>query len=716
MAIYYPNINLTTTLDDVYTLNVFAGDQINANMLLPDPNFAEWSVLSSSGTSSINPTSGTYYSTACTIVPDPTASSYSLSVWSFAFDQFFNLIVADIVVQGTITPVSGDSTPDQFTFTDQSNVSLNSVITSNTITVSGINTTSAISISGGTYSINGGTYTSASGTVSNGNTVSVRHTSSGSFSTGTNTVLNIGGVTDTFTSTTRVADTTPNQFTFTDTTGAILNTTYTSDTITVSGLEPNLSITINASGGTVDAGTSSLSGTFASSKTVTTSGTGTLVLAARVTSSGSFSTAVNCTVSIGSVSDTYTVTTAASDNTPDQFTFTDQSNVNLTTLITSNTITVSGINTTSTISISGGEYSINGGAYTAVTGSVSNGNTVAVRHTSSGGFSTATNTSLTIGGVSDTFSSTTRSPDTTPNQFTFTDVSGASTETVYTSNTVTVTGLEPNYSITITGTGGLVDAGTSSLSGTYAGSKTVTTSGTGTLVVSARVVSSNLQNTTVSCTVAIGSISDIYSVTTFSSEPTPNAFTFNPLTSVATSTTQTSNVITVSGLGTGVSASVIVSGGEYNKNGTGWSTANTTAVNGNTFQLRHTSAATNSTNTDTILYIGARSGLFRSTTGASAGGGLYGLQILNNSSVPIIDLSSRVPRFVMSGTTSTIVPGGSATINVPDMQNDDTWTILYTLVNGGGQYGTVAKYSGYFTITNESQDSSLAWNYWVIRS
>ena len=98
---------------------------------------------------------------------------------------------------------------------------------------------------------------------------------------------------------------------------------------------------------------------------------------------------------------------AAPDMEPDAFSFTDQTGVALSTVVTSNSITVSGINAAADISVSGGEYSINGGGFTSASGTVSNADTVVVRHTSSNANSTAVQTTLTIGGVSDTFSSTT---------------------------------------------------------------------------------------------------------------------------------------------------------------------------------------------------------------------------------------------------------------------------------------------------------------------
>lgn len=108
-----------------------------------------------------------------------------------------------------------DTTPAAFTFTDQSGVALSSTRTSNTITVSGLTTgvSVAVSVSGGQYSKNGGGYTSSAGTAQNGDTFAVQHTSSGSHSTAVNTTLTIGGVSDTFTSTTAAFSPVTNDYT-----------------------------------------------------------------------------------------------------------------------------------------------------------------------------------------------------------------------------------------------------------------------------------------------------------------------------------------------------------------------------------------------------------------------------------------------------------------------------------------------------------------------
>jgi hypothetical protein len=95
-----------------------------------------------------------------------------------------------------------DTVPDAFTFTDVTNAALSTVYTSNTITVSGIDGPSPLSITGGEYQINGGAWASSATSANAGDTISVRGTSSSSNSTSVNVVLTIGGVSDTFTITT----------------------------------------------------------------------------------------------------------------------------------------------------------------------------------------------------------------------------------------------------------------------------------------------------------------------------------------------------------------------------------------------------------------------------------------------------------------------------------------------------------------------------------
>lgn len=110
-----------------------------------------------------------------------------------------------------------------------------------------------------------------------------------------------------------------------------------------------------------------------------------------------------------STDQTFTVTVVDQDEIPNAFTFTDVTNATLSTVYTSDSATVAGLGTgvSTPISISGGTYSKNGAAYTSAAGTVVNGDVITLRQTSSPSNSTATNVTLTIGGVSDTWTVTT---------------------------------------------------------------------------------------------------------------------------------------------------------------------------------------------------------------------------------------------------------------------------------------------------------------------
>jgi hypothetical protein len=97
-----------------------------------------------------------------------------------------------------------DTTPNQFTFTDQTSVSLSSTITSTAVTIAGLGTgvSQTFSASGGTIDKNNDGNFQASQSLANGDTMRARVTSSASNSTPTNCVVSCNGVSDTFTATT----------------------------------------------------------------------------------------------------------------------------------------------------------------------------------------------------------------------------------------------------------------------------------------------------------------------------------------------------------------------------------------------------------------------------------------------------------------------------------------------------------------------------------
>jgi hypothetical protein len=99
------------------------------------------------------------------------------------------------------------------------------------------------------------------------------------------------------------------------------------------------------------------------------------------------------------------------DTTPDAFSFgADVTGAELSTLTEdATTITVAGIDNTASISVSGTgcEYAIDGGAFTADAGTVGLDNVVALRTTSSASHNTTITCTVTIGGVSDSWGVTT---------------------------------------------------------------------------------------------------------------------------------------------------------------------------------------------------------------------------------------------------------------------------------------------------------------------
>lgn len=100
------------------------------------------------------------------------------------------------------------------------------------------------------------------------------------------------------------------------------------------------------------------------------------------------------------------------DPNPNPFTFTDITGAEPSTLYTSNSVTITGINIPAPISVTAGkEYSIDGGAWVTASGTITNGQTVRVRQTTSSLYNTANNATLTVGSVSDTYTVTTRVGD-----------------------------------------------------------------------------------------------------------------------------------------------------------------------------------------------------------------------------------------------------------------------------------------------------------------
>lgn len=481
------------------------------------------------------------------------------------------------------------TTPAAFSFTALTSTALSTVQTSSSITVSGLDTgtVATVTILGGNYSKNGAGYASTATTAVNGDVFSVQHVSSASYATATQTILTINNQSGTFTSTTRIQDVVPTAFSFTAITSAEPATTYLSNAVTIGGMDTGAVATVTVSGGsyskngaayTTAAGTAQNADIFVVSR-----------LSAAVSAP---LTAASTVLTIGGLSGTFTVTTRAADTTPAAFTFVDITNSTLVTVYTSNTITVSGIDAGYSVPVSysgfGAGYSKNGAAYTTSAGTAVLGDTFAVRLTSNVDGGVAHTCTLTIGGVSDTYSVTTKVGDTTPDPYTFTDLTNQACNTDILSNVYVVTGVEATYSAALslsgTGTYWRKNGGTWFAAGIGGGVQTNDT-------VQLRIVTDNVLTKTWTANVNIGGVPDTWTVVT-GSDSTPDAYTFTDITGAVVGTEYVSAAVTISGLTPGYralvacAASTVQANGGFRINGGATIRQPTTglAVNGDTVQ------------------------------------------------------------------------------------------------------------------------------------
>ncbi|WP_209422667.1 DUF1566 domain-containing protein [Melaminivora jejuensis] len=102
------------------------------------------------------------------------------------------------------TPVV-DSVPDAFAFAARTGVALSTVVTSEAVTIAGLNSPAAISVEHGEYQIDAGPWSTSPATVEQGQSVRLRHTSSAAYASSSTSTLTIGGVSGSFTSTTQAA-------------------------------------------------------------------------------------------------------------------------------------------------------------------------------------------------------------------------------------------------------------------------------------------------------------------------------------------------------------------------------------------------------------------------------------------------------------------------------------------------------------------------------
>lgn len=209
-------------------------------------------------------------------------------------------------------------------------------------------------------------------------------------------------------------DTTPNSFTITALTNQQLGALVTSAVVTVAGVDSNASCSI-AGEATAQFKVFASNGTtvvrdWARTNTTVVNGQ---KVQLRLTTSALNSTAKTATLNIGGVTATWSVTTLA-DTIPAAFTFPDLTDQTVETQVTSDKVAITGIDAATAVSITGGEFQIYESdgttvvtAWGSAASTITSGQKIQLRTTSSASNDTAVSVVLTVGGVSDTWTVTT---------------------------------------------------------------------------------------------------------------------------------------------------------------------------------------------------------------------------------------------------------------------------------------------------------------------
>jgi hypothetical protein len=391
-------------------INVTTPDTIATKRITATPDIVSgdqiaWGNITGTGTVTIN--------SDATFTNSSTVSGFDVRVWTPAFGYG----AAATQALDIISPTGYSVAIDQADINASNQISISFTISS--AEVGSTYNYTLTSSTGGTPVIGSGAVTSTSQQITGINVSALTDGTVTLSLTLTDTSGNTGAPASSARIKNTVATGTPNPFTFTSPPPVAINTVVTSNIVTIAGISGPVSVQITN-------GEYSISGgAWSSSNTTLVNGS---TLQVRRVSSGSFSTTTTTTITVGTYSTTFSVPTVAADTTPDAFSFTPVPSAALNTPVTSNSITVTGINTTSPISVTNAQYSIDGGAFTSTTGDVVSGNIITLRLTTPATQGTQIVATLTIGGVSGTWSVTTVAPSTVSVAVTLWDViDGANT-------------------------------------------------------------------------------------------------------------------------------------------------------------------------------------------------------------------------------------------------------------------------------------------------
>lgn len=147
------------------------------------------------------------------------------------------------------------------------------------------------------------------------------------------------------------------------------------------------------------------------------------------------------------------------DLTPDSFLFIDSVENELDQTVFSETASIQGISQAVPVEIEGGEFSIDGGAFSSEAATIVAGSTLSLKLNSSDSYSDEKKAVVTIGGYSTSFNVYTRSADVDADAIVFSDVLGVDPSSWVESSVQNVSGIEVSLPIAVIGGEYAVDGG-----------------------------------------------------------------------------------------------------------------------------------------------------------------------------------------------------------------------------------------------------------------
>ena len=429
--------------------------------------------------------------------------------------------------------------PDAFSFTDVSNATASSTITSNEITLSAFLNPVTASVTGGQMRVNGGSLVS-SASVSSGDKIKLVVTSGASDGDTASATISIAScsLSTTWTVTTYAPKLVPDQFSFTSSTGDH-STFVESSPVSLLHFSGSLTATVGSNEGipTIQVSVSHDNGStwssYASSQTVSDGDK----IKAKMKASSSPSSTVTATISVSTVSANWAVSTLK--NVPDAFSFSNTTGCAVSTQTTSGAVTLSSnwegpstANVTSdetsqTAAISVSTDSGSTWSSFASSQTVNPGNKIKLHMTSSAINGVTETATVSIGSISETWAvSTASTGHSAPNSFTFTAVTDATRSTEYTSNSSTLSAFDGLITATVSGGSALMSVN----SGTFASHASVKSGDS----VALKMTSSSSNSTETSATLVIATTTVPWNITTIASAPA--SFSITATTGAAIST------------------------------------------------------------------------------------------------------------------------------------------------------------------------------------